>query len=209
MLTHLESVFVPPRAKPLPPDERRRALLDAARPLVVEHGRTVRTKDVAAAAGVAEGTLFRVFATKDALIDAVVADAFDPTPFLRRLEGIDRTAPLEERILVVVEAFLERFRGAFELMTAVGLGRPPEGDRGRWPKGGPRPPHEDWRSEVGQLVVEIIGSDADRLTVPPEQVAQYLRLLCFSGAHPHIAAGAPLAPRQIVDVVLHGVLEVD
>lgn len=184
-------------------------MLDAARPLVVEHGRTVRTKDVAAAAEIAEGTLFRVFATKDALIDAVVADAFDPAPFLRRLEEVDPNAPLEERILVVVEAFLERFRGAFELMTAVGLGRPPEGARGQWPKRGVRPPHQDWRSEVGRLVVEIIGPDADRLTVPPEQVAQYLRLLCFSGVHPHIAAGAPLAPRQIVDVVLHGVLEVD
>ena len=42
-----------PRAKPLPPDERRRVLLAAARPLVRAHGHAVRTKDVAAAAGVA------------------------------------------------------------------------------------------------------------------------------------------------------------
>lgn len=204
---------MPPRARPLPPDERRRVLLEAARPLIVEHGRAVRTKDVAAAAGVAEGTLFRVFATKDELVDAVVSDAFDPTPFVRRLEEIDRSAPLEERLLAVVAAFHERFRGAFELMTAVGLGRPPEalreGARVPWAKGADRPGEDDWRTDVGRLVAEIVEPDADRLVVSPSRLAQYLRLLSFAGAHPHSTVGDSLSPREIVDVVLHGVLRKD
>ena len=210
MLTHLESSLVTPRAKPLPPDERRRALLDAARPLVVEHGRAVRTKDVAAAAGVAEGTLYRVFETKDELVDAVVADAIDPSPFLLHLEDVDRSAPLEERLLAVATLFHERFRGTFQLMAAVGLSRPPEAmresTRAQWAKGAARHGENDWRSEVGRLVVEIIEPDSDRLTVSPARLAQYLRLLAFSGSHPHIADRDPLQPRDIVDVVLHGAL---
>lgn len=199
-----------PRAKPLPPDERRRVLLDAARPLIVGHGRAVRTKDVAEAAGVAEGTLYRVFATKDELIDAVVADAIDPAPFLRRLEEIDHDSPLEERLLAVVGAFHGRFRATFELMTAVGMTGPPESLRAaagqRCAKGESGPPQDDWRSEVGRLVTGIIEPDAHRLTIDPVQLAQYLRLLSFSGAHPHIAAGDEITPADIVDIVLHGVL---
>jgi AcrR family transcriptional regulator len=46
--------------------------------LLVERGKDVSTREIAEAAGIAEGTIFRVFATKDAIIDAIFADAFDP-----------------------------------------------------------------------------------------------------------------------------------
>nr|WP_284286883.1 helix-turn-helix domain-containing protein [Angustibacter aerolatus] len=54
-----------PRATPLSPDERRRHLVDATLPLLVQHGRAVSTRQIARAAGVAEGTIFRVFDSKD------------------------------------------------------------------------------------------------------------------------------------------------
>ncbi|WP_068257407.1 TetR/AcrR family transcriptional regulator [Janibacter corallicola] len=191
-----------PRAKPLPPDERRRVLLDAARPLVREHGHAVRTKDVAAAAGVAEGTLYRVFETKEELVDAVVEDAADPAPFLARLDVIDPAQPLEERLLAVVSAFHERFREVFEILVAVGMPGPPESLRRRTGGHG----EDDWRVGVRRRVVALLEPDADRLAISPERLAQYVRLLSFSGAHPHITAAEPLTPAEIVDVVLHGVL---
>jgi len=48
--------------------------------------------------------------------------------------------------------------------------------------------------------------DADRFRVPPEEVVQMLRLLTFSGSHPHITDQRMLTAEQIVDVVLHGTL---
>ncbi|MBN9326134.1 MAG: TetR family transcriptional regulator, partial [Cellulomonas sp.] len=45
----------------MPPDERRRAILRAVLPVVRERGADVTTRELAEAAGVAEGTLFRVF----------------------------------------------------------------------------------------------------------------------------------------------------
>ena len=46
------------RARPLAPEERRDALLDAARPVVLEHGRAATTRLIAEAAGVAlDGTV--------------------------------------------------------------------------------------------------------------------------------------------------------
>ena len=57
-----------PRAPRLCVEDRRRELAQATLPLVIEHGRAVTTRQIAQAAGVAEGTIFRVFDTKDDLV---------------------------------------------------------------------------------------------------------------------------------------------
>ena len=62
------------RARPLPPAERRASLIAATRQLILDHGPEVTTRQVAEAAKVAEGTLFRVFPTRRDLIAATIAD---------------------------------------------------------------------------------------------------------------------------------------
>jgi AcrR family transcriptional regulator len=62
--------------------------------LLVERGKDVSTREIAEAAGIAEGTIFRVFATKDAIIEAIFADAFDWRPAGKR-SGRGRGADLE------------------------------------------------------------------------------------------------------------------
>ena len=62
------------RARPLPPAERRASLIAAPRQLILDHGPEVTTRQVAEAAKVAEGTLFRVFPTRRDLIAATIAD---------------------------------------------------------------------------------------------------------------------------------------
>src|SRR4051812_40820049 len=114
------------RARPLPADERRAVILAAARPLVLEHGRGTTTKLIAEAAGVAEGTIFRVFPTKDELFDAVIDQAFDPEPFLAAVGRIDLDQPLEDRLVEAITLLQRRFVQIFRLMIALGVRRPPE-----------------------------------------------------------------------------------
>ena len=184
------------RARPLPAEERRAALLAAARPLVLEHGRATTTKLIAEAAGVAEGTIFRIFATKDELFDAVIDQEFDPEPFLEAVGRIDLDQPLEDRLVEAVSLLQRRFVRIFQLMIALGVRRPPAG-LGR----------PDLRKRLGKEgLVRLVEPDADRFRVPPDEVVQMLRLLTFSGSHPHISDQRMLTAQQIVDVVLHGTL---
>ncbi len=66
------------RAAALPPDERRSMIVAATLPLLLEHGDRVTSRQIAEAAGIAEGTIFRAFADKDEIIAAVVEAALDP-----------------------------------------------------------------------------------------------------------------------------------
>lgn len=185
-----------PRAAPLAPEERRAALVAAALPLLREHGRTVTTRQIAEAAGVAEGTIFRVFDSKDDLVLAAVERGMDIEPFLEDLAGIDRSLPLRERLLELVRRLQSRFSGIFALMTAMGMVGPPRAHRHM----------EDGRRRADALMVALVEPDADRLRCAPEELVHLLRLLTFSGTHPHLSDGRLLTPEQIVSLVLDGAL---
>src|SRR5918996_4299324 len=86
------------RAAPMAPEDRRAAIIVATVPLVRARGFDVSTRQIAEAAGVAEGTIFRVFDTKEELLQDAVRAALDPTEAEHQLRLIDRTAPLGDRV---------------------------------------------------------------------------------------------------------------
>ncbi|SEB66304.1 DNA-binding transcriptional regulator, AcrR family [Nocardioides exalbidus] len=188
---------VPPRAKPLSPDDRRAALVTATVPLLVEHGRTVTTKQIADAAGIAEGTIFRVFDSKDDLVAAALDEALDLEPFISQLLEVDPDQPLGALLLEVVELFQHRFERVFTLMSRMGMLGPPKARRHM----------EAERERVATILQALAEPHRDLLRVPPAQLMHMVRLLTFSGTHPHISDGHPLTAADIVDTVLNGVLK--
>lgn len=185
------------RATPMTIDDRRQALIDATLPLLLEHGRTVSTKQIAEAAGVAEGTIFRAFESKDDLILATVETGLDMEPFLQDLAAIDADQPVRARMLDVVECLQRRFLGVFTLMSAMGMIGPPRAARHM----------EADRQRADDIVIALLEPDAAVFTCGIDQLAHLLRLLTFSGTHPHISQGRQLSPDQIVDTLLYGVLK--
>jgi AcrR family transcriptional regulator len=82
------------RVPALPPEDRRAALIAVTIPLLREHGLAVSTRQIAEAAGVAEGTIFNVFPDKQSLLGAAVKAAFDPEPLQRAFDEIPRVEPI-------------------------------------------------------------------------------------------------------------------
>lgn len=193
------------RARPMSAEERRSALTDVTLRLLRVHGRAVTTRQIAEAAKVAEGTIFRVFDSKDELVDAALARAFEPGDIVARIEGIDPTEPLRSRLVNLVAILQQRFRATFELMQKVELVGPPHHlhDSAE---------HEAWRVRLEALLAGVVGDGpdgADQLAVPVDHFVHVLRLLTFAGSHQKVADGRLLTPDQIVDTVLLGLRKRD
>lgn len=187
-----------PRARALAPEQRRQTLVDATLRLIHERRRVPSTRHIAEAAGVAEGTVFRAFGTKDELIDAAAAQAFDPAPFAERVAQIDPGLPLRERVLALVVCLQDRFQSVFGVMEALRMSSPPTEHQ---PSARPGRHHL-----VSEQCLDVIRGDADALRITPERFMAVIRLLTFSGSHPMISHGNPLTPEEITGVLLDGVL---
>jgi AcrR family transcriptional regulator len=175
-------------------DDRRTALVEATLPLLLEHGRTVTSRQIAEAAGVAEGTIFRVFDSKDALVTAALDHAFDMEPFLADLRRIEPDQPLRPLVSDLVTHLQIRFRGIFELMTAVGMVGPPSAKKHM----------HHHREEAARIMADLLAPHADELAVPVAEFVHITRLLTFSGSHPHLSDGRILTTDEIVTTVLDG-----
>jgi AcrR family transcriptional regulator len=101
------------------PDDRRKAILDVLVPLIVEKGGDVSTREIARAAGIAEGTIFRVFPDKRSLMLAAAEEAINPADgqadFDEAMAGADG---LRAKVLVATARVLERMRLTMSVMMA-------------------------------------------------------------------------------------------
>jgi AcrR family transcriptional regulator len=185
-----------PRARPLPPAQRRAALIAATLPILIEHGRAVTTRQIAEASAVAEGTIFRVFPDKDALVQATIDAALDPAPLLAELAAIDTTLALRPRLVELTTIMQQRLIRVLGLMMAVGMLGPPVSDKVRHTQ----------NQKIAVEVARVIEPDRRDFRYPPSEVARLLRLLLFTGSHPTINDGERLEPTEIVHLLLDGVL---
>ena len=197
MLTHYAGQVT--RAAPLPLDERRAALIAATEPLLERFGRDVSTRQIAEAAGVAEGTIFRAFATKEELIDAVIEDAFDTQRTCDELAQVDPGLSLEERLTVAVTILQERLRRIFALFGSLRLHKEPHD-------------HDSFRAKqqadyelINHAIASLIKPDQDRLRLDVRDAASALRTITFSITHPMLGDPRLIESQQIVDLVLYGI----
>jgi AcrR family transcriptional regulator len=161
------------RARPLAPEDRREAILNAVVPLVREHGREVSTRQIAEAACVAEGTLFRAFGDKDTLIAAAIEKILDHRPLVAELRTIGIDQPLDDKLEQVVTRLTAHFREVVAAFAALGLRERPA-----------RPPDRTVEHDLVDVLSTLLAPDVDRLAVPLETVADYVRIVSFASALP-------------------------
>jgi AcrR family transcriptional regulator len=92
-----------------PPQDRQTLILDRALELFARHGYAgTGMRAIAQASGIREATLYHYFATKEALMDALISHHSPPPGFFR--EVIPRGLPLREVLFGAAIGFLEAMR---------------------------------------------------------------------------------------------------
>ncbi len=192
---------MPPRgrAAPMTPEARRASIIAAALPLIRTYGKEVTTAQIAMAAGIAEGTLFRAFPDKDALITAAMHHAFDPSPTERALRSIDRAHSLREKLIEAVEILAARVEKIWQLMAVLAM-TVPVGARRPEDKAPPGMSDEGIRDAM----VALFEGHEDEIRVTPYFAVRALRAYAFSATHPRISDGEPISSAEIVSVILDG-----
>ena len=177
------------RATPLPPAARREAIVSAVLPFLVQQGTAVTSRDLARAAGVAEGTIFKAFQDKDDLYAAVMARAIDPEPVERRIEELDPDVPFEERLVIAAVFMQRRLLDIWSLFGSIGASVIPPDQR---------------RMPDSTALTALFAGDSHLVRIPPAIAARQFRSLVLALSHPILNDPAPPAD-EIVELFLHGV----
>ena len=164
-------------------------IIEATIPLLLEHGEMVTTRQVAEAAGIAEGTIFRAFADKDELVAAVIDAALDTATLEQALGAIDPALPLDDIVEAAVTAMQRRVVEIWRLASSIGV---------RFHDQAKRPMSES------AALARLLEQHRDELTMAPRAAARSLRALTLAMSHP-LLVERPASAREIAALYLHGV----
>jgi AcrR family transcriptional regulator len=186
------------------PDQRRRAIVDVVVPLLLEHGvGRVTSKQIAEAAGIAEGTIFRVFEDLDAVGLATAEQTLDPEVELAELHAaLEGVTDLRSKILRAADHLLERSQRVMAVLMVL---------RGIWMHDKTHSPGKppqfmiDANRALMSGLTELFEPHADELSVEPETAAAVLRTLVLGSRHPGAHADFLLTPDDVADVMLDGI----
>lgn len=189
------------RVPAMAPEDRRAALITATIPLLRKHGLDVSTKQIAQAAGVAEGTIFGVFPDKNTLLVSALMEALDPRPALDAIAAIDPGLGLRERMSAAADLVHERFTENTELMSAAWkLAAATDGFTQA------RDRMFQSREKLLSALTALIGPDAAMLRRPPAASAALLLLFCSTHSRMPYEGLEQFDGAEMVSLLLDGLL---
>lgn len=103
-------------------DERRKEIVSAARQLFIKKGYdATSTTDIMKAVGIAKGTLYYHFASKEEILDALIESITDDMVFRARTVAADTTLPVVSRMVGVIKSLRVSSNGAADIIDTIHL----------------------------------------------------------------------------------------
>lgn len=176
--------------------DRRAQIIEAVTPAVLEHGIAITTRQLAEAAGVAEGTLFKAFGDKESLLLAL-AEYHLATDGSGE-SGVLALDTLEDVVTWTLGVLVDRMRFIFRLVMALG----PIGQRAA------ADAKADFEASKHRLSERFVPFQ-DELRVPPVVAAEVVRTLAWAAATHWGEESAVSSVDDILQVLLHGIVRTD
>ena len=182
------------------PEERRNEIIAATLPLLREHGANVTTSQIAQAAGIAEGTIFRVFQDKRELVLAALQSAMSADAEVARIGQISSDLPLTERLVAALATISDYQDRLWSLMRVM--------RESSWEHPRDELAHEDHNprrqvERIGRAIAALFEPKAGSLRLEASIAAQMLVGQAFTNRMGELSTG----PEQLVDLFLHGALK--
>ncbi|SDN51297.1 TetR/AcrR family transcriptional regulator [Allokutzneria albata] len=189
------------RAPAMSPEDRRDSIVRATLPLLAEHGGNVTTSQIARAAGIAEGTVFRVFADKKELIGACLEAAFRPDGLAAELTAIPATEGLHKSLVRAVRAIgahVDRLGSLMQGLAASGY-RQDDRENADGEDGPMR-----HLAPISQALSALLAPHDAQLRLGAERSTGYLMGLVFVDRLAGRFGGTTADPEELVDLFLRG-----
>lgn len=181
----------------MPPDERRAAIVEAALALLEKHGPELTTRMVAEAAGVAEGTIFRVFPSLQDLMAATYVEYLSGERLAALLATVDPGENLEEATkaaLVALSGYIESVHFALHAPQRTGIKPTPH----------VKEAGEQFKarfSDLHEWLVLTFEPHSPEMTISPQSYAHFLLTLSLGR---HMGRPAGLEIPDITEFALNG-----
>lgn len=188
------------RAEPLSPEDRRRSIVNAVIPLILDEGSGMSTAQIARAAGIAEGTIFKVFPDKHALMFEAFKTCLDPAESIEQLEAIETDLDLASILTEAAQIINERSARLYALVSVLRTFQSNEGHH--------KEAHDTALEANGRILdslIDLIASKADELSVTPRQAAIVFRGLLHAMSSPFSDPSGQVTIEETIEILLRGI----